>query len=1106
MNEQLGSLKAAIAGLEAQRAILGSAMVDAALGPLLTQLAALEKKPPESGQQRKQATVLFADMSGFTAMSETMDAEELAALMNTFWDRIDKVIEANGGRITAHIGDAVMGVWGADQTRENEPQCAVRAALGMQATLARIREEHGHKVAMRIGVNTGPVLLGEMATTKEYTAMGDTVNLASRLEHAAPIGGILISHATYRHLVGVFDCVAQPPLPVKGKKEPIQTYVVLRERKRSFRAPGRGVDGVETRMVGRDREFALLKATVQRSISEGNLQAATLLAEAGVGKSRLLAEFGRWVESSLSPVHVLQGRADPETRNMPHALLRDAICTHFGIESTDSSAEVRRKLDSALREAAAASEDPAPGAPSDDTEDQIESESDDVPDDSQSIEAQNDRLAMQTDLVAYVLGFDVSASPTVQGHLGAKSALRDRGLRYLADMLRAFSRRAPLLILLEDVHWADESSIEALTKMLPALRSDRVTVVCAARPAFFDRFPQWGQDGHAHEVIRLESLSADDSNALVNEILKKAAKIPPALRRTIVKQADGNPFYIEELVNMLIEDRIITTTETIAPWEVRDDRLANVKIPATLTAVLQARLDGLPPDERKVLQRASVIGRVFWDRTVADLDRDPAGGSAGEAELAEVRVRLVRLRAKEMILGHEASAFSEMDELLFKHALMRDATYESVLIRERKQFHERVAAWLIAHSGERRDEIESVIAEHLEKAGQTEAAAASYHQAGNHAFQRSAFIEALASFERARSLLPAGHGNSVALGVRMGETLLRLSNYGRAREVLQESAATARDRGDLAHEAEAYSYLSTLELNVGNKVEAKRCIAQSLVLARELGADEMIAHGSIVLAWAHFRMGEREEAHRCFRESLERFERLQQPKGLARAHSGLAVMADGERDFATARAHREKSLTLYRSIGCRQGVCVVFNDLGEMERLQQNYAAAGRHYEEALKVAREIDDVRSAAIALANLGHTHAALQENTRAAQAYWEGIETAMSAPVIPWALDSLAGLALIMARTGAESRAIAIVRMVAAHPALYGDTKPVLETAFAELRTRVPPAQLESAPQSGNPPSLEEVLAELRANPFPASIPPPGQSAKTQSKTPFIRRDVN
>jgi class 3 adenylate cyclase len=247
-----------IAAIEARRAVLGDALTDAATAPLRRQLAALD-------EARKQVTVLFADMAGFTATAETMDPEDVRDVIRAYFGRLSAAITRQGGWIEKFIGDAVMSVFGIPTAQESDPERAVRAALDMQQGLAELNEqlqrERGFRLGMRIGVNTGPVVVSHLGGRQgeDFAVVGDTVNMASRLEHAAPIGGILISHATYRHVRGLFDVQPQPPLSVKGKADPVQVYVVSGVRPRGFQTLGRGVQGVETPLIGRDADLGQLQ-------------------------------------------------------------------------------------------------------------------------------------------------------------------------------------------------------------------------------------------------------------------------------------------------------------------------------------------------------------------------------------------------------------------------------------------------------------------------------------------------------------------------------------------------------------------------------------------------------------------------------------------------------------------------------------------------------------------------------------------------------------------------------------------------------------------------------------------------------------------------------
>jgi class 3 adenylate cyclase len=412
-------LEQAIAALEAQRAILGDAVADAALASLREKLAALQLPTVE---QRKLATVLFADVSGFTALSETLDAEDITAIMNALWVRLDAVVRAHGGRIDKHIGDALMALWGADQAREDDPEQAVRAALALQGELAAFRAERALTLPMRIGVNTGPVLLGAVGSTHEFTAMGDAVNLASRLEHAAPVGGVLISHDTFRHIRGLFDVQPQPPLTVKGKREPVQTYVVTAAKARAFRMPTRGVEGVETRTIGREGELIMLQNAYRDAVEGGETRLLTVVGEAGVGKSRLLAELEGWVGQQLEAVAMLRGRAAVEGRYRSGGLLRDLLGGHCQMQDTDSPDVVRAKLTAGL-------------APALD--------------------------ANQAAVLGQAAGFDFGAVPAVQAAIG-NAGFTNMAAAYLATYLRGRTETGPVLLLLEDLHWADDRSLDLL--------------------------------------------------------------------------------------------------------------------------------------------------------------------------------------------------------------------------------------------------------------------------------------------------------------------------------------------------------------------------------------------------------------------------------------------------------------------------------------------------------------------------------------------------------------------------------------------------------------------------------------------------------------------
>ena len=694
----------AISALETQRATLDDAVVDTMIAAAREKLDALGKA--QVTPQRKQVTVLFADVSGFMTMAETMDVEELSDTINALWARLDGVITAYGGTIDKHMGDGVMALFGAPTAREDDPEQAIRAALAIQQEMKNLQADQatvhpsGRKsvqsLAVRIGINTGPVLLGQVGTASEYTAMGNTVNLARRLEQAAPVGGILISYDTYCHVRGVFSVQALEPIRVRGKTEAVRVYVVREAKPRAFRVPTRGVEGVETRMIGRDAELESLQKALYTVMEERKTRVVTVVGDAGIGKSRLLDEFENWVELWPENVVYLKGRASHRTSNLPYSLIRDLCAFHFEITSNDSAAVAREKLEQGIARLMGAD------------------------------------ARMKAHLIGHLIGLDFSESPYLRGMLSDARQIRDRAFRYITQFFAAATTSSspsaegtegrPGVLLVEDLHWADDGSLDLIEHLARVHRHSPLLIVALTRPELFERRPTWGKEPAVHTRLELRPLSRQDSHRLVKEILRQVRQIPPHLCDLILDGAEGNPFYIEELINMLVKDGVIVKGKK--QWCVKLGRLTKLRVPPTLTGVLQARLDGLPPLERETLQRAAVVGRVFWDGAVERLNGD---SRSQESETARA---LAALRSKGLIFKGEMSTFVGQQEYVFKHTMLHEVTYESVLRRQRRAYHARVAAWLVAQSRGRAAEYAGLIGQHYVRAGKRRAAAEWYGRAG----------------------------------------------------------------------------------------------------------------------------------------------------------------------------------------------------------------------------------------------------------------------------------------------------------------------------------------------------------------------------------------
>jgi class 3 adenylate cyclase/tetratricopeptide (TPR) repeat protein len=961
-------LEQAIAALEAQRAILGDAVVNAAVGPMREKLATLQAQQtvPPAGQQRKQVTVLFADVSGFTAMSETMDPEEVSATMNALWSRLDGAIIAHGGMIDKHIGDAVMALFGTPTAHEDDPERAIRAALAMQAELRAFTggDENGAtagsapRLRMRIGINTGVALLGRVGTTGEYTAMGDAVNLASRLEHAAPVGGILISHDTYRHVRGIFDVLPLEPISVKGKVEPIQVYIVRAAKPRAFRIPTRGVEGVETRTIGREAELNQLREGFFAAKTGSTTHLISIVAEAGMGKSRLLYEFQNWIELQPERTLLFKGRATQEMAKLPYALIRNMFAYRFEIQENDPAAVAREKLEQGM------------------------------------IRFMGSDNMEKIHFIGHLIGFDFSDSPYLQGILADARQIRDRTFHYVAQFFVQACSQSPAVVLLEDIHWADNNSLDLIEHVLHVQPKLPLFVLGLTRPSLFERRPGWGVGRMTSLRLDLEPLSEQESRRLVAEILRKAPEVPAALEDLIVNRVAGNPFYIEELIKMLIDDGVIVAGEDI--WEIKLERLAKVRVPATLTGVLQARLDALSPPEREVLQEAAVVGRVFWGHVIEHLYNPDTKYRVPPTIKTEW---LMNLTGKELIFKHATSDFDQTHEYIFKQAMLHDVTYESVLKRLRRAYHAQVAEGLIELSGERVMEYAGRIGEHYERAEDWTQAAIWYGRAGKQAQDTYAPEEAISFYQKALTLWN-DDPSSIHVAQRfevyegLGEMLIAQARYLEATETFLTMRAAAETTGNVRIQARAWYGLATVQSNQGDHRAALESATQAESAAQMAGARIELTMALYMKGRSLSILGNAEAAMALGEQMLALTTEINERRQMARSLNLLGTTNGMLGRYSQSDRYFAQALSVCQELGDRMQEMDLLSNLGVNAEARGDHHAAIKRFQEALRISREIGHRDGELVFLSNLGTSRVGLEEYQAAEADLREAIEMAEAA----------------------------------------------------------------------------------------------------------------
>lgn len=667
--------------------------------------------PQES--ERRQATIMFADLSGFTAMSEKMDPEAVTAVMNECFSMMEACIMQHGGQIDKFIGDCVMAVFGVPRAIEDAPHKAVNTAIQLRNRLNQFSEEKRleYPLDLHIGINTGIVLAGTIGgrEKREYTVMGDTVNLASRLEDASERGQIFVGETTYQLTQDDFEYKSLSPLRLQGKDQRVPAYELLTVREQiHHRRYGHG-RMIQSQMVGRDQELNRLHLHLLKVIN-GDGSIVNVIGEAGIGKSRLLVEWRQKVE--MEQVTLLEGRGLSIGTNLSFHPFVDLLKSWSGIKEDETGAVAFEKLRINIRAVA--------------------------PDDEGEI----------LPFVATLMGMELTGrhAERVKGIEG--EALEKLILKNFRDLLSIASQQQPLVIVIEDLHWIDTSSLELLFACFRLAAQHRILFVNVFRPGYedtgerllttvHDRYPDHGTD------ISLQSLDEVQSEKLVRNLLHIRG-LPTRIREQIVSRSEGNPFFIEEVIRSFIDQGII---------EVRDGRfeisaqIDTAVVPHSIHDLLMERIDRLDEQTRTLVRNAAVIGRSFYYRILSELADN----------VNDMDERLAFLESVQLIReGHR----KEELEYLFKHALAQEAAYDSILLERRRELHRSVAQTIEKVFSERLHEFYGMLAMHYSKAEDMEKAEEYMLKAGEEAMRSSASSEALTYYQEALRIYLAGHAEA----------------------------------------------------------------------------------------------------------------------------------------------------------------------------------------------------------------------------------------------------------------------------------------------------------------------------------------------------------
>jgi len=833
--------------------------------------------------ERRIVTILFCDVTGSTSMAEKLDPEEWTVIMNQAFERLIAPVYRYEGTVARLMGDAILAFFGAPLAHEDDPQRAILAGLDILAGIQDFRRQlsltRGLDFNVRVGINTGLVVVGAVGSDLrvEYTAMGDAVNLAARMEQTAAPGTVQITEDTYRLVANQFEFEALGGIEVKGKAESMPAYRVL--NKIEGQAPTRGIAGLHSALVGRQEELSLLQGHIDR-LRQGHGQIVSVIGEAGLGKSRLLTELRAANSGNGHPREVagrpqastvlwVMGRSLSYETSTPYAPFVDLFSEIFGLSRGDPQ-EARYEQVKARAEA--------------------------------MLPGQGSHLAP---FLASLLGILPIGEDLEKVRYLEPPQLRERIFRAVQQFFEGLASRRPVVLVFDDLHWVDHTSLELLGHLMPLTERCTLMLIALFRPQRRDL--SWSyheragrEYGHRYTALTLEPLDEPSSRQLVSNLLY-IENLPEEVRVLILRKAEGNPFFVEEVIRTLLENRLVVRENS--HWRATGE-IRNISVPNSLAGVITARLDRLDEAAKRVIQTAAVIGREFGFDLLAQVHGEPA----------ELEEALADLQRRDLV--------RELNRLprrvyTFKHVLTQETAYASLLLRRRRALHRAVAEMLI----DSQPEAVNDIARHYLEAQEKGLALPYLVEAGDRAARAYAVTEAIGYFRQALEILP----ERIDLKVNrrayegLGSVLTFANDIPAAVETYQAMYQLAKDKDDVPMQVSALNKLSTLvAMRLGQFPEAEQLLSNAEQLARQYGDKAGLAEMFMVRCGLCTAAGDFDGAVNYLGESVQIGRELdikeQMAVGLVHIANTQSYMTRFEESWVTS----QEALRISEEIGNRE--------------------------------------------------------------------------------------------------------------------------------------------------------------------------------------------
>lgn len=886
--------------------------------------------------ERRNISVLFVDLCAYTNLAETIENDALFELIQQYIEILSGVVYRYEGMVGKILGDGLMAFFGAPVSHENNAERAIRAALDMQKSLQMINEQWlgwlPDPLDIHIGIHSGPVILGNIGGDQplHYTAIGDTVNLARRLQEVAKPGEILVSKRVVDSTKAFINFETVPQLELKGIQHSINGFRVLGEKVHPD-SP-RGLEGYQAAMVGRENELRQVLIGIQDSISHHKGKFILVSGEAGIGKSRLTLE----TRSRIDPIElcVCEGHSLTYRRSITYWLFRSAIENYLSLTHPSTNSDLKTSLNEVTQKLLGS------------------------------------KAAQIVPYLEGLLKLEQTADSNNQysTFLGPEQR-RQQIFLAVRDFLEAAANQKPLLLILEDLHWADDASLDLLAFLATTIARSPLIVYATIRWVHSERAR--GTFNHLRKVLRehffeipLENLTLEESQKLFQELLV-ASEVPMRIDQKILLQAEGNPFFLEEIIRMLMDHKILQ--EHNGRWELQTNAgLEEIGVPDTVQDLIQARFDRLEPLQKKVLQVASLIGRQFDFRL-----------------LTAILKPMEDLKVKAILSSLVKKSFLNQENIegdrgySFRHVLTCDTVYRTLVRREKEEWHGRIGEALESMYGERLNEHVDLLAGHYLRSNRMERALQYSILAGQKAARDYANEQACWYFEEARRLLNLSlytPAQAQEIWTGLGDVAVFTGDYSKAHECYQVAVRINIDSqtGSADHTPPVIKMkIGTTHARQGDLELALSTLWEAFELLPESGTsqDEIIKTQILnEIGWIHFLKGNIKEAKESLLQGLEQVESTDRFDVLASIYNRLGAVAYQSRAYQEASDYVRESLSLREKIGDLAGVARLYNNLGLLGLVQGYLREAEENFLKSYDILQKLGDAEGVALTAINVG------------------------------------------------------------------------------------------------------------------------------------------